>query len=200
MLRGLCVFAVHVGLAYNCRVENETIDIRALRRDDIPLIWAIDRAEVIDGVYVLVDGTLELRPEHFEAHGWPPNEAELYTPILLDCFDHGGWFCGAFRQEALVGVVVLEGRFIGRERDMLQMKFLHVGRAMRGQGLGVRLFDLAREEARERGARRLYVSATPSEHTIDFYRRRGCRLTAEPDPELFALEPEDIHLECSIQS
>jgi hypothetical protein len=28
-----------------------------------------------------------LRPEHFDAQGWPPGEAEKYTPILLDCFD-----------------------------------------------------------------------------------------------------------------
>jgi len=174
-----------------------TLALRRLCREDIPLIWAIDRAEVIDGIYALVDGALELRPEHFEAHGWPPNEAELYTPILLDCFDLGGWFCGAFDGDDLVGVVVLEGRFIGRERDMLQLKFLHVSRAARGQGLGVKLFELARQEARARGARRLYVSATPSRHTIDFYRNRGCRITPDPDPELYALEPEDIHLECA---
>jgi len=172
--------------------------MRPLRREDIPLIWTIDRAEVIDGLYALVDGALELRPEHFEAHGWPPGEAELYTPILLDCFDHEGWFWGAFDGEALVGVVVLEGRFIGPGRDMLQMKFLHVSCGARGRGLGVALFELARAEARARGAQKMYISATPSRHTIDFYLRRGCRVTAEPDPELFALEPEDIHLECPV--
>ncbi|HRE30300.1 MAG TPA: hypothetical protein PK954_26900, partial [Anaerolineales bacterium] len=102
------------------------------RREDIPLIWTIDRAEVIDGLYALVDGALQVQPHHFEAHGWPPGEAELYTPILLECFDHGGWFCGAFERDALIGVVVLEGRFIGPERDMLQMKVLHVSRHARG--------------------------------------------------------------------
>ncbi len=178
-------------------MTDEIIAVRPLTRAEIQLIWTIDRSETIDGLYVLVDGALELRPEHFEAHGWPPNEAELYTPILLDCFDHGGWFCGVFGQDALLGVVVLEGRFIGRERDMLQLKFLHVSRRMRGQGLGVSLFESARSVARERGARRLYVSATPSRHTIDFYLHRGCRVTAEPDPDLLALEPEDIHLECA---
>lgn len=176
---------------------SHVISLRPLKRGEIPLIWTIDRAEVIDGVYSLVDGALELRAHHFEAHGWPPGEADLYTPILLDCFDHDGWFQGAFDGESLLGVAVLEGRFIGPDRDMLQFKFLHVSRAARGQGLGVRLFDLARNEARVRGARRLYISATPSRNTIDFYLKRGCRLTAEPDPELFALEPEDIHLECA---
>jgi hypothetical protein len=46
------------------------------------------------------------------------------------------------------------------------------------------------------GAAGLYVSATPSENTVDFYRRRGCRITPDADPELLAPEPEDIHFEC----
>ena len=56
-------------------------------------------------------------------------------------------------------------------------------------------FDLARIEAIQRGAKGLYISATPSEHTIDFYLRLGCNVTPEPHVELFELEPEDIHLE-----
>ncbi len=181
-------------------MSRHAVSLRPLRRIDVPLIWTIDRAEVVDGLYSLVDGALALNPEHFEAHGWPPGEAEVYTPILLDCFDHGGWFCGAFDGESLVGVAVLEGRFIGPERDMLQLKFLHVSRSARGKGLGVRLFEAARAAALERGALRLYVSATPSRHTIDFYLNRGCRVTAKPDPDLFALEPEDIHLECPTET
>ena len=50
-------------------------------------------------------------------------------------------------------------------------------------------------EARRRGAEWMYISATPSENTIGFYLRLGCRVALEPDPELFELEPEDIHLE-----
>ena len=52
--------------------------------------------------------------------------------------------------------------------------------------------------ARERGARLLYVSATPTENTVNFYLRRGCILATPPDPELLALEPDDIHLVFSL--
>jgi len=38
------------------------------------------------------------------------------------------------------------------------------------------------------------VSATPSGPTVDFYRSRGFEPTDEPDPALFALEPDDIHM------
>jgi predicted N-acetyltransferase YhbS len=87
---------------------------------------------------------------------------------------------------------------MGRERDQLQLKFLHVGRRHRQAGLGRALFEKAVARARELGARRLYISSTPSENTVRFYLRRGCRVTDEVDAALFELEPEDIHLEFDI--
>jgi hypothetical protein len=52
--------------------------------------------------------------------------------------------------------------------------------------------------ARQRGARRLYISSTPTESTVNFYLRLGCKVAREPDPALLALEPEDIHLTCEL--
>ena len=60
------------------------------------------------------------------------------------------------------------------------------------------LFDEMREEAARRGARRLYISATPSEGALRFYLSQGARLADPPDPELLALEPEDVHLVLSL--
>ena len=139
-----------------------------------------------------------LKPEHYDMQGWPHGEAELYTPILLDCFDRGGWFHGLFDGDLLVAAVVLESKFIGPHKDLLQLKALHVSCAYRGHGLGRQLFELARTKARALGAKGLYISATPSEHTVQFYMRLGSTLTPTPDPDLFALEPEDIHLECPV--
>lgn len=174
------------------------ITVRQLQREEIAQVWSIDRGEVIENLYHLEDRTLVLRPQHIDVAGWPHGEAEKYTPLLLDCFDRGGWFYGAFDGALLVGVVVLESRFIGKRNDQLQLKFLHVSRAYRNRSLGAKLFELAKATARERGAIRLYISATPSENTVNFYTRLGCVVAREPDPELFELEPEDIHLECEI--
>ena len=171
------------------------IDGRELSRDEIKEIWTIDRSEVIEAIYYLEHGALVLKLEHFDMRGWPPGEPEHYTPLLESCYDHGGWFYGLFENDRLIGAAVLEGRFIGEDQDQLQLKFLHVSSPYRRQGLGRKLFELAAIEAWRRGARRLYISATPSENTVDFYRGLGCSVAAEPDPELFALEPEDIHLE-----
>ena len=174
------------------------IAYRELIREEIERIWTIDRREVIENVFHLENGSLVLRPEHYDMQGWSPGEPELYTPHLYKSFDRGGWFCGAFDGATLVGVAILDNKFIGRDKDQLQLKFLHVSRGYRKLGLGRQLFDLARDKARERGAKRLYISATPSEKTVNFYLKRGAVVTNEPDPELFELEPEDIHLECDI--
>jgi predicted N-acetyltransferase YhbS len=169
--------------------------IRFLERDEIPRIWQIDRREVIHNVYHLRNGELLLVPEYFDMQGWPPGEAEHYTPILLDCFDRGGAFWGAFDEGKLIGTAILESKFIGSQRDTLQLKFLHVSQGQRKQGLGSKLFHLAVDHARFLGAKKLYVSATPSENTVNYYMRLGCVLATELDLELIALEPEDIHLE-----
>jgi predicted N-acetyltransferase YhbS len=174
--------------------------IRPLQREEISLIWQIDRREVIHNIYHLRDGELVLVPEYFDMQGWPPGEAEHYTPILMDCFDRGGTFWDALENGKLVGTGILESKFMGAKHDTLQLKFLHVSSSQRKQGLGTKLFKLAVEKARSLDARKLYISATPSENTINYYTRLGCVLATEIDPELFALEPEDIHLEYIINS
>jgi len=176
-------------------IMTSQIDLRPMKRDEIALIWTIDRQETITGFYKVVAGELRLQPEPFQAEGWHPSEPAHYTPILQGCFDRGGAFVGAFDGARLAGVAVLETDFIGQPPDQLQFYFLHVSHAYRGLGLGARLFDAIAEQARQRGARRLYVSATPSENTVRFYLARGCTVLLKPDPALFAAEPEDIHLE-----
>lgn len=172
--------------------------IRKLNRQEIQNVWSIDRSEVVENVYYHNNGQLILKPEHYDMKGWPPGEPEHYGPILLDCYDHGGTFYGAFDGYTLVGAAILESRFIGREGDQLQLKFLHVSKSHRQTGLGRMLFQKAVSRARELGARRLYISSTPCENTMQFYLRLGCRVTEDVDDELFELEPDDIHLEFDI--
>ncbi|MGD8406731.1 MAG: GNAT family N-acetyltransferase [Anaerolineales bacterium] len=169
--------------------------IRELTRSEVPYVWQIDRREVIEHIYYLKNGKLVLKPKRYDMHGWPTGEPEHYTPILMDCFDRGGHFWGAFSGELLVGVVVLENRFIGSSQDTLQLKFLHVSSNYRKQGLGKELFFLAAEKALELEAKKLYISSIPSKNAIDFYLHLGCTLASEVDEDLFGLEPEDIHLE-----
>jgi hypothetical protein len=49
-------------------------------------------------------------------------------------------------------------------------------------------------EAKKAGAKRMYVSAVPSESAVGFYLSQGFEPTDTPIPALFELEPQDIHM------
>jgi predicted N-acetyltransferase YhbS len=168
--------------------------MRLLTRDEVELVWTIDRSEVHHHTYEVRDSELVRVPNYFEIPGWRPDAAANETPVLLDRFDRGGTFVGVFDAEALIGMSVLERARVGRSRDQMQLAYLYVSRTYRGRGVGMQLFEAAASFAREAGAKALYVSAAPTENTVDFYLHRGCVLAPEPDPALLAAEPDDIHL------
>ncbi|MGE8414074.1 MAG: GNAT family N-acetyltransferase [Pseudomonas sp.] len=171
------------------------LHLRPLAEDDIALLKTIDRTELIEEFYRLQDGGLVCYREHEAVTGWPAGEAEHDEVILQQCYQRGGWLQGIFDDARLVAAAVVDCLPIASAGlDLRQLKFLHVSQGWRGLGLGRQLFALAREQARAMGAQGLYVSATPSRHTVDFYQGLGCELLVVPDPELLRLEPEDIHL------
>jgi hypothetical protein len=53
---------------------------------------------------------------------------------------------------------------------------------------------MAENMARDLRAKQLCVSATPSESAVGLYLRMGFEPVDKPVPELYELEPEDIHL------
>jgi predicted N-acetyltransferase YhbS len=172
------------------------MEFRTLERGEIELIWTIDRRETIERIYRLEAGKLRLEPVNAEHPGWRPDQVRTSTPGLYESFDRGAIFFAAFDGSSLVGNAVLDTLWLGPRGDLLQLKRFHVSRDYRAQGVGSRLFEQARAAARTRGARGMYISSAPTENTVRFYQRRGAVFLETPDPELFAFEPEDIHLEC----
>lgn len=112
----------------------------------------------------------------------------LFTPILEE---HGGVLLGAFDGNALVGLAVLRPRLTER---MAQLAGLFVSDSHRRQGIARRLAAETYRLAKEAGAAEMYVSATPSGSAVGFYLSEGFMPTDSPHPDLFALEPEDIHM------
>ena len=168
---------------------------RLLERREIPLFWRIDRREYIANIYRLRGGELVLEPHDFDVPGWPPGHEASTAPRLEAAVDRGGQAWAVFDGESIVAGAVIDVKAVGTGKDLIQLDWLHVSRDYRGGGLGAMLFDKGRDLAREHRAAGMYISATPSENTVNFYRARGATLVPVPDPELFALEPEDIHLE-----
>ena len=73
--------------------------------------------------------------------------------------------------------------------DMIQ-----VDRTFRGQGIGRQLFCLAVSEAKNAGAKELYISACCSEETVNFYKSMGAKVTDDPIPAISEAEPCDIQM------
>jgi len=171
------------------------IEIRTLTERELPGVWAIDRREHIANIYRLQDGELVLEPHSVDVPGWKPGQRESDAPRFRAVLQRGGVAWAVFDGDDIVAAAVVDVKPVGVARDLIKFDWLQVSRDYRGRGFGGLLLEKAQEIARDRGAAGLYVSATPSENTVNFYLGRGATLVAEPDPELYAYEPEDIHLE-----
>ena len=108
----------------------------------------------------------------------------------------GGVLLGAFDVDRTAGLAIVLPSF---EPLLAWLAFLHVSRPYRRRGAAQALWDAAVDLAVQGGADSIYVSATPTESAVGFYLRQGCRLARPVHPDLFAAEPEDIHLTCSIR-
>jgi GNAT superfamily N-acetyltransferase len=169
--------------------------------DDVSLLASIDRSEHVDVEYAVVDGQLVERPVTIsEIPAWDPvgkgeHSVAGYIESCTALLAGGGTFLGAFDADALAGVAIVNPAF---EPRLAWLAFLHVSRPHRRHGAGRALWSAAEDLAREAGATSMYVSAIPTGSAISFYLSRGCRLADPVHPDLFAMEPEDIHLVCPL--
>ena len=92
-----------------------------------------------------------------------------------------------------------DGRRVEAAELARWLAFLHVSRPYRRRGAAQALWNVAADIAVADGAESIYVSATPTESAVGFYLRQGCRLAHPVHPDLFAAEPEDIHLVRSLR-
>ena len=175
-----------------------TMKIRTLRREEIEKVRGIDRSEIITQDYYLRGGLLTLKDVFYDIKGWDPSELEKSLEHLYDIYDRNGALFGAYDRDKLIAVSALESAFIGRNQDQLQLYFHHVDSRYRHKGIGGELLIKVIAKAKKFGAKKLYISATPSKNTIDFYIHMGCRLTPDINSTLYRLEPEDIHLELEL--
>ena len=92
--------------------------------------------------------------------------------------------------------------FIGLKKELIEsymiLDMVQVSAACRGQGIGKKLFDSGKEEARKAGAEALYISACSSEETIAFYKAMGAELADCPIKEIAEKEPYDLQMICYV--
>lgn len=101
----------------------------------------------------------------------------------------------ALEEGKIIGFMSLVKELIS-ERMILDL--IQVDKSFRGQGIGRILWEKAVEEACLNGARELYISACPSEETINFYRAMGADVTDNPILSIANDEPDDLQLVYSL--
>jgi GNAT superfamily N-acetyltransferase len=172
------------------------VKIREMDRSEIGRIAEIDRSEHITTGYVYEGGKLRAKCVDWRVPRWPLEGADFSVQAHIEgirpVLDNGGAMLGAFDGSGqLVGFAVLRYRLTER---MAQLDALFVSRPHRHQGVATRLTSRVARLAKASGAQELYVSSTPSESAVGFYLSQGFRLADEVNQDLYALEPEDIHM------
>ncbi|HET9016992.1 MAG TPA: GNAT family N-acetyltransferase [Thermomicrobiaceae bacterium] len=171
------------------------VTVRELHADELTGVYDIDMTETDDAIYRVDGQCLVLVPEAWTRR---PRSRASWDAMVAGwrvALDDGGAAWGAFDAMTMVGVVVLRDRV---RRDMAELAALFVSRPYRRAGVARRLVVELLDRARRSGARRVYVSATPSRSAVGFYQSLGFRLADEPLPELFEREPEDVHMVLSL--
>ncbi len=175
------------------------MEYRLLHKEEIKRVGEIDRTEIIEYIYYYKEGKLELVKEFCEVKKFGSEEVQIHFSSLNDIFNRGGFIFGAFNGSNIAGIISLANEFIGKNNDQLNLAGLWVSKDYRKMGVGKTLVELVKEKAKEMGAKKLYVSATPSENTVHFYMNRGFELAKEVIEKLYELEPEDIHMDCKLK-
>ncbi|MDO3411173.1 GNAT family N-acetyltransferase [Saccharibacillus sp. CPCC 101409] len=176
------------------------IRIRRMRPDDVSLLAQVDRSEKIERICRVENGQEVWTEAGHECPGWNDEQLEGLQSRFLRELEAGGTAFGAYDGERLAGFGLLGHRRIGPKRDKLAVDLMYVGRPYRRRGIATRFMQLLGQAAAEAGAGYLYISSAESSSAVGFYRSIGGENTAEPDAELLALEPLDIHMTRRLKS
>jgi ribosomal protein S18 acetylase RimI-like enzyme len=174
----------------------DVISYRTMHKSELSRLAEIDRTEVIRVGYEVRDGELVEKAVVWDTPNFLPDGEGEHTVAeqIAFCESHMGRDAiaiGAFEGEALVAIGVLTPNI---RPEMDQFSYLHVSASHRRKGIASAITRHLFEHTLARRSKRVYVSATPSQSAVGFYKSFGFDLVEEPLPELYGLEPDDIHM------
>ena len=148
---------------------------------------AFERTQKVKRVYVNDSGKLLIKDQIWIMDWRLEHKRKVAANLKSDdCIAYAVW-----KNEKVIGFVSVMKALIGRR---MVLDIIQVDRALRGQGIGRKLFELAALEAKNAGAKELYISACCSEETVNFYKAMGAVPTDDPIPEIAEAEPYDIQM------
>ena len=172
------------------------MEYRELLEDEITLELFKDfnRYQKVTKCWRKVDGQWIIKDIAF-IDQWSLEEYNELVSYLKNTLRTSGVIYGAFIDETLQGFASIEGSPIGSKGEYLDLSSIHVSLEARGRGIGKKLFLLSAQWAREKGAKKLYISAHSSVETQSFYKALGCIEAEEYNQEHVMREPYDCQLE-----
>ncbi|MBO6115585.1 MAG: GNAT family N-acetyltransferase [Ruminococcus sp.] len=151
-----------------------------------------NKKQDVNKVYRRIDGDFSL-VECKYTEDWDLNKKRSVAK-QISSDDHITYI--ALENDKVVGFIALLKQLNG---PYMILDMMQVSSECRGQGIGRRLFEAGKDEARKNGAEALYISACSSEETIAFYRAMGSILASDPIKEIAEEEPFDLQMICPVR-
>jgi GNAT superfamily N-acetyltransferase len=167
------------------------VETRQIGRDDLERLRDLDMSEDGHAVWEQCGGELRRVPQEWHRPHWDDAECARRMDTVRGRLDAGDIALGAFDADRLIGLAVLQPEL---EPQLACLRALWISASHRRRGVGRALVGRVDALAREAGSRRIYVSSTPSESAVAFYRSQGFEPTVDVNQEMVDLEPDDIHM------
>lgn len=126
---------------------------------------------------------------------WSEKDYQFLVECLKNTISIGGLVHGAFVNHSLKGFVAVLPEIFGGENQYMDLAAIHVSQDMRNSGIGKTLFLTAKQWAKEKGAKKLYISAHSAVESQAFYKKMGCVEAKVYHQKHVEEEPFDCQLE-----
>lgn len=175
------------------------IEYRSISENEIcrELFNSFIRHQIVVKCYRKEKGKWVIKDDPF-IDDWSEEDYNLLVSCLKNTVKTGGFVYGAFYDKALKGFVSVEADIFDDEQGYMDLSSIHVSEDMRGKGIGKSLFLAAKEWAKKKGAKKLYISSHSAVESQAFYKKMGCVEAQRYNKEHVEKEPFDCQLECSL--
>lgn len=175
------------------------IEYREIRAEEInrQLFSRFIRHQTVTDCWRREMGVWVIKSDPF-TDDWSEEDYKILLACLQNTAATGGFVYGAFHEGALKGFVSVEAGIFGGKQQYLDLSSIHVSEDMRAQGIGKVLFGAAKDWARQKGAKKLYISAHSAVESQAFYKSMGCVEAQVYHPKHVEAEPYDCQLECQL--
>jgi len=177
----------------------KTIIYKELEKNEInvELFSRFNRYQKVNKCWRKENGEWALKEIAFNEQ-WGTDEYQYLVKCLQNTLKTGGIVFGVFQNNVLIGFASIENQFFGSGKEYLQLSSIHISYECRGMGIGKKLFSLMCQKAKEKGAKKLYISAHSSQESQAFYKAMGCVEAEEYSIKHVEKEPCDCQLECKV--